>query len=269
MISSFDSNSDKYNFKNKHIEINQHNFKFKVIEKNTDNQFSKLKQHNFWRNVNDYEPSTYKIFDKLIKKTDIVLDIGACVGKTVLYLSKLSKQVYAFEPNNFHFNSLKKNVYLNNFKNIIGLNCGLLNEIGTKRFYNATNANSSFYIEAKEWNKNEMLNIDVIDFNTFENVYFKDNNINFIKIDIEGGEIDLIPNLFSLIKKYKPFVLISLHETIVGYDKINNLVKYLLNNFPYCYEENLIDKFILKENYMYGEHKGCDILCSFEKIIYS
>tara|TARA_B100001093_G_C26848153_1_gene1023829 strand:+ start:957 stop:1766 length:810 start_codon:yes stop_codon:yes gene_type:complete len=262
----FNSNNDEYIFSNEYVKVKQYNFNFKVILKNNDKKFIKLKHTNFWKNVDNYETENYKLFDKLIKKNDIVLDIGACVGKTALYLSKLSTQVYAFEPNSFHFNSLKKNIYLNNIKNIIGLNCGLLNETGTKRFYNADNANSSFYIEAMPWNKHEMFSVNVIDFHTFDKLYFKDNNINFVKIDIEGGEIDLIPHIFPLIKKYKPFVLISLHESIVGYDKINNLVKYLLNNFPYCYETNLTD-FTLKKEYMYGDHSGCDILCSFVKIL--
>ena len=56
----------------------------------------------------------------VIPKKGIVFDVGANVGLITLPLSKVSKRVYAFEPEESIFNKLQYNVELNSeIKNII------------------------------------------------------------------------------------------------------------------------------------------------------
>jgi hypothetical protein len=51
--------------------------------------------------------------------------------------------------------------------------------------------------------------------------------VNFIRMDIEGGEIAAIEGMQNTLKQYKPAVLIELHRDRVGTDPIVKLLKSL------------------------------------------
>ena len=50
------------------------------------------------------------LFPAFIGKDDVVIEVGADVGGSTYVLSKLSKQVYAFEPNPFSFTHLERSM---------------------------------------------------------------------------------------------------------------------------------------------------------------
>lgn len=63
-----------------------------------------------------FEQSTSNAFDSLIKQGDIVFDIGANIGAHTLPLARLvgeQGQVYAFEPTDFAFSKLLRNIARN------------------------------------------------------------------------------------------------------------------------------------------------------------
>jgi FkbM family methyltransferase len=65
----------------------------------------------------------------LIKPDDVVVEVGANIGGTSLKLSPIVKEVYAFEPNPYCFNILKR--YARRTKNIHPFNMALTNYNGT------------------------------------------------------------------------------------------------------------------------------------------
>jgi len=67
-----------------------------------------------------------------VKKNDVVIDIGASIGDfSILSSKKRAKIIYAIEMNRKLVNTMKKNIKLNNVKNIIVINKKIdsLNEI--------------------------------------------------------------------------------------------------------------------------------------------
>ncbi len=69
-----------------------------------------------------YEPLETKLVRKEVKKSDVVLDIGANIGYYTLILAKLvgkKGRVFAFEPDPTNFALLKKNISINGYKNVI------------------------------------------------------------------------------------------------------------------------------------------------------
>jgi len=63
-----------------------------------------------------FEPGTRKTLQKLIKPGDVVFDIGANIGSHTLSMAQSvgnSGKVYAFEPADFAFAKLKRNLALN------------------------------------------------------------------------------------------------------------------------------------------------------------
>ena len=69
-----------------------------------------------------YEELESKIMEEKIEMGNIVVDVGANIGLHTLNMARIvgnTGQVFAFEPDPSNFEILKKNVKINNYKNII------------------------------------------------------------------------------------------------------------------------------------------------------
>jgi len=152
----------------------------------------------------DYEASLKQVFGSYIAKNDHVLDIGANIGFHTLYFAELvgqSGKVTAFEPILFNYNSLIRNISLNNFLQINPQNIAL------------SNKNETFQIAADATSKNPG------SFNLFEkngdvsvnckigDEFLIEEKINFIKIDVEGYEAFVIAGLMQSIAKNLPYLV--------------------------------------------------------------
>ncbi len=84
-----------------------------------------------------YEYGLTKCFERMLKKGDIVYDIGAHVGYFTLLASVLvgdEGKVIAFEPSLRNFLFLKKHIKINKLKNVICLNVAVSNK-SAKSFF--------------------------------------------------------------------------------------------------------------------------------------
>ncbi len=119
----------------------------------------------------------YSLWD--LHPTDKVLDIGACVGGFSIRVHKEASCVYAVEP--FMIEPLKKNIGLNNAKNITVLDCAL----GKGR-------------QVIEWDgcKKE---VDAKPLS--EIIELCGGHIDFLKIDCEGGEQSIEPHELKGIRR--------------------------------------------------------------------
>jgi len=67
----------------------------------------------------------------------------------------------------------------------------------------------------------------------------------FIKIDVEGFELDVINGALETIRRYKPGIFVEIHSSDIG-SKIKNILSPLYQihhvNHPYYKEDNQIKK---------------------------
>jgi FkbM family methyltransferase len=130
---------------------------------------------------------------------DIVfIDGGAYVGDTLPNIMKFFptfKKIYAIEPNTLHINIAKRDFL--NIKNIEFINCGLGKEKVDLKDNNKTQNNCNHNYQA--------LNI-----NTIDNLI--DEKFDFLKLDIEGAEVDTIIGSKNSIKKYHPILAICIYH---------------------------------------------------------
>lgn len=175
----------------------------------------------------------YGVIDKInFKNNDIVIDIGANVGITSIYLAKKHPniKIYAFEPVYFTYKNLLRNLHINNIKNVIPFNLAVSKkDIYFTRIYfckNNSGASSAYH----NTNSNKYYHCRCI---TLDETIKQNNikNIKLLKIDCEGAEFDILYNTDNLNK-----IEYITGETHSYDDKKNNkesLLKYL---------ENYIDK---------------------------
>ncbi|MBM3210856.1 MAG: FkbM family methyltransferase [Deltaproteobacteria bacterium] len=135
-----------------------------------------------------------------------VLDIGANIGAHTFRLAKKvgpEGRVFAFEPTDFAFAKLTRNISLNDFNNIFPFKIAL-SDINLK--------NQQVHFRAS-WltNGGRADGLSVVDFERLDDWSIGNHiiNINFIKIDVDGNEFSILQGGIKIIEKCKPVLLME------------------------------------------------------------
>lgn len=135
-----------------------------------------------------------KLSNIKIDPNDIVFDIGAHIGSFSVYAASKGATVYSFEPSKFNYNKLLENIKINNYEGkIIPHNVAVTNTVGqTTLFTSDTDGGVNSVSEGNDGSV-------IVDTVTISSMMQKYNlkNIDFLKIDIEGSEYDVLPNLIN------------------------------------------------------------------------
>ncbi|WP_430408547.1 FkbM family methyltransferase [Kordia sp.] len=194
--------------------------------------FNRIRKEKFKRKTNAYQtrftdgidmltklPMYYVVNDiaryetfYTIKKDDIVLDAGANHGYLSIYYGKkvgANGKVFAFEPDAINIVAMEENIALNpEVKNIQIQEELIWNENTKLAFFEAGSVSSS--IHYKPENAKAILK-DAITIDSFQKRENLD-RLDFIKMDIEGAEIEAMDGLVEILKKYQPnFAIASYH----------------------------------------------------------
>jgi FkbM family methyltransferase len=180
---------------------------------------SPIGSHDSVHSMEDEEFVRRKLFK--IKEGDVVIDVGANYGSYTLWaLARGAGFVLAFEPNEFLYNSLKNNIELNNWylrTNVYKK--GLWNDEGLIKY----SMNKLSTVIAGQNDKIEKIEITTLD-KFIQQIRFE--KIDWIKIDVDGGELEVLQGAIETIKKYKPRLLIELHN-FIDKDIWAKIVEYL------------------------------------------
>lgn len=150
---------------------------------------------------------------KIIKRGDICWDIGANIGfYTCLLASQVDNTgaVVAFEPAARTCDYLHENVSLNQFLNVTVVNKGLGNKAEQRNLYYSeaalTEGTASLkYAEGRA--TSERVTLDTID-NLIEELPIP----NFIKIDVEGYQLEVLQGGEHCLKTYTPLLMAELKD---------------------------------------------------------
>jgi len=158
--------------------------------------------------LGDYEPWLKKHFKNLIKPGDTVLDVGANIGFHSIYFSTLVGavgRVIAVEPIKQNFKALQHNVLLNKLDNIILVEKALANE---SKIINVHINNDAINPGAHSL-LNEGIANTKVNCITGNDLLKKlgISELDFIKIDVEGFELEVIKGLSDTIKTCRPIII--------------------------------------------------------------
>lgn len=154
-----------------------------------------------------------KIYE-LVKEGFHVFDVGTNIGEVILNIAKRANKgiVHGFEPVPYNFNKVSNNISLNSFTNIILNNLALSDKNETLFFDDEEVKGHSGLISM---NKNKIRNSKEVKAITFDS-YVEDNNIlrmDFVKIDIEGFELNFLKGAEQSIKKFEPILFMEVDDS--------------------------------------------------------
>ena len=158
-----------------------------------------------------YEPHVRESIKSNIKREGVFIDIGANIGFFTNYSASLvgSKgYIYSYKPNPECVERIRKNLELNEFKNVKILNKALSDSHQTKKFYvGKQHALSSLHegSELMELDKTITVQVSTLD-TEIQSLKIKPENISLIKIDVEGHEFNVFRGMTGLLK-YKPTII--------------------------------------------------------------
>ena len=168
----------------------------------------------FWRRFAEgaWERKTLEIMARYLTPESVCLDIGAWIGPTVLHESMLCRHVFAMEPDPASFPKLTATVDKACSGNVSLLNCALTAEdgavtLGTKRQFGGTRSSMLLGEAAREKVKVRGISIETL---AREQALPR---IDFLKLDIEGGEFLVLNSMKAFLVKNKPHFHLSLHPS--------------------------------------------------------
>ena len=174
------------------------------------------------------------------QKDDIVLSIGAYKGETAIWFSNKignNGHVYAFEPNENNQSVLIDNLQLNDIVNVTLVKEGIWSHVG-KQFFERNGALSTIVDVKCDVDKNCAINVDTIDnFVSDQNI----GKVDFIKMDIEGGEFNALQGAVETIIKYKPKLAISIYHSAHDFIDIPLLIHYFVPEYKMSISHKKMD----------------------------
>jgi len=208
----------------------------------------------------------------------IVFDVGANIGNHSLIMSRLSKMVYLFEPQKHIVELLQSVQDHNQIANWKIFNVGLSNETCQISLYqnkDGNNGKTTFVPELKSLE----YSIEPMQVYRGDEIIKNENlpHVDFIKIDVEGLEAEVIAGLQQTITTFRPILMVEWNNEytklkFAEYDLFNQLfsdyvTKAIVDRGHYSnwYKKSLkwrqffSRKKIKKENWMIEEfHKEFD-----------
>jgi FkbM family methyltransferase len=173
-----------------------------------------------------YEPEETTIIKKLVKKNHTVLDIGANIGYFTLIMAKQCKQVYGFEPEHRNFQTLKKNVKLNQLSNVKLYNLAVAETSGKATLHLCEGNRGMYRIYPSRWCNEGITEIETVRISDI--IHHAD----FVKMDVEGAELGALRGMKDLFNNNDITLLMEFHppsieeygsQPIAIYDLLKNL----------------------------------------------
>ena len=186
-------------------------------------------------NENDFVNMTTREDDILAlfhpKDGDTVVDVGAHIGRYTIINSKRvgeSGKVVYIEANPMVFEILNQNINLNKITNVVSLNCAAYSkQTKIKLFLPPVEENHTIYNtimpdRATDEKKFVEVNADTLD------AILKSRGIseaNWIKIDVEGAELEVLKGSTNVLSKSKDIsILVEIHNL----DNNKNLYEHIM-----------------------------------------
>ena len=194
-----------------------------------------MRDHNISKTLTFLSKKDYpKDFSKYVKlkQGDFVLNGGSCFGKESEYFSSLvgkSGMIFNFDPNN----DFKNNESSSSIRKI---NDVLWDK--SKKVSFIRDGSRSRVIETNDQSLDQINSTSIDDFVKKHSL----NRLDFITLDVEGAEQKVLNGAIKSIKRFRPYLAISIYHSLEDFFEIPLLINQMVDNYffhielydPYC-----------------------------------
>ncbi len=188
----------------------------------------------YWVGVHEeFEPEFQRFCQRLIQPDYVCLDVGANIGIKTLYLARHCPQgqVVAVEAGKAVAECLAANIAANRAYNAISVHAAAAGHNGTIRFD-----------EASAWGHVVPTGVEVEALTLEELVNRRQlQRLDFIKIDVEGFEFQVLRSSLNLINRFESLVFVefnSLTQLIWGNTNPREFIEWITSNFRHVFVLN-------------------------------
>jgi FkbM family methyltransferase len=179
----------------------------------------------------------FDFYRKHLRPGQMAIDVGANVGMHTLVMSRLvgaSGEVISYEPSKTIFKRLERNIKINSARNVTPLNMA----VGARKGYvgfadlsHETNIAKS-HIDSSSKQKVMMTTLD--------SQHDRSKRIGLIKIDVEGGELDVLRGARKILADHCPVVFMELNTRDYSLGEVIEIIpnKCQVLNIPVTYYED-------------------------------
>ena len=176
----------------------------------------------YWLGI--YERRVQEQLKNIIKKGDVVFDIGAHVGFYTLFASRFvgpHGRVFSFEPNPQNIYYLNRHIEINKCKNVAVIEAAVSEHTGIEQFHKAEN-DAMGSLHPLDPKPVASIKVSAVSLDR-ELEQGKIYPPQVMKIDVEGEEYRVLGGACGILKNYAPKIILSLH----GKDSARKCIKFL------------------------------------------
>lgn len=200
----------------------------------------------------EFSEGEVEFFRQVIKPEHIVCDVGANIGAHTLAFARLARHVHAFEPQPILYSALCGMVALNELKNVTAIHAGCFSREGTMTYPDmALGIPNNLGAGTLQPYTGER-SIRVTRLVT---------PCDFLKVDVEGMEIEVLKGAAEMIRAKKPVLYVEADRR----EKFEALMEYIrhLGYHPYWHTPSLYreDNFFGKKGDIWNGVHSLNVAC--------
>lgn len=186
-----------------------------------------------------------------VKSSDLVVEVGAYHGVDTATFGKLARRVVAFEPSQRNFSTASEN--LKNMDNVEIINKGVWNSEDELKVNYGNNPGDDGFLEpdsGRAAGDGEVVDVNTLE-NLMQNLCPKEQTIDYLKIEAEGAEQEVIEGLGDLTPRN---IVVNIDDERAGFTPGEGVFNKLIHRgyTPYVVRRGQMAFFTLEE----VPHKG-------------
>lgn len=170
----------------------------------------------------EYSEDEVNIFKAVLQPNDVAVEVGSNIGALTVPMAGLCRRVYAFEPQAENFDLLCENLGLNNCSNVSAIEKAVAEKPGIESIPMLGSLDHHNYGRVELGSGSDMVDVTSLD----HFLLLKEDKINFIKLDCEGMELNVLKGAAQIIERDRPIMYIENDRD----DKSAELIGWLIDH---------------------------------------
>ena len=177
-----------------------------------------------------------------------IVDVGANIGLSAMFFSSLlpKAKILALEPSRRNFQYLRQNLHQNDLSMIEARQIAASSEVGVLRLHEEPDFGAGSYVVSDRHSAGVSAFAIEVQAKPLDQVVAEERieRVDFIKIDVEGSELDVLNGMQDTLQRFKPIVFMEINtwalvawRNLTPRTLLSRFVELCPNAFSFAEEE--------------------------------